>query len=71
VDAIFREIDQNRDNKIQLAELQAFASVFVTKMMKMFKGAVQLGGEDANVALADQSPAVVPKAYQDEEEKKD
>lgn len=70
VDAIFREIDSNRDNKIQLEELLAFARIFVTKMVKLFTAACQLGGADKNVALADQSPAVVPASYADEEEKK-
>ena len=66
VDAIFREIDANRDNKIQLEELQAFANIFVKKLIKLFQAAIAQG--DGNVALADQSPVVVKD---DEEEKKE
>ena len=51
VDAIFREIDANRDNKIQLEELQAFATMFVKKLIKLFTAALSSG--DDNVALAD------------------
>jgi hypothetical protein len=69
VDAIFREIDSNRDNKIQLIELQNFAALFVRKLCKLFQAAIDAG--EGNVALADQSPATVPAAYQEEEEKKD
>jgi len=39
VDATFREIDQNRDNKIQPEELHAFASQFVKVLIVEFEKA--------------------------------
>lgn len=70
VDAVFREIDANRDNKIQLEELQGFATIFVKKMIKLFNAALTKGGEQA---LADQSPGLAKQssAADDEEEKKE
>jgi hypothetical protein len=45
VDAVFREIDANRDNKIQVEELQGFATIFVKRMIKLFNAALTKGGE--------------------------
>ena len=69
VDAVFRDIDENRDNMIQLEELQKFASVFVKKLILIYKQALETG---ADVALADHSPAVAKGGdNSDDEEKKE
>ena len=67
VDAVFRDIDENRDNMIQLEELQKFASVFVKKLILIYKQAHETG---ADVALADHSPAVVKGGDDDDDEEK-
>eukprot|EP00350_Pseudokeronopsis_sp_OXSARD2_P010726 CAMPEP_0170543196 /NCGR_PEP_ID=MMETSP0211-20121228/2398_1 /TAXON_ID=311385 /ORGANISM="Pseudokeronopsis sp., Strain OXSARD2" /LENGTH=120 /DNA_ID=CAMNT_0010846519 /DNA_START=14 /DNA_END=376 /DNA_ORIENTATION=+ len=39
VDAVFREIDSNHDNKIQPEELQAYALHFVNQLLPMYQQA--------------------------------
>ena len=41
VDAVFREIDANHDNKIQPEELHAFASKFIGVLITEFEKAGQ------------------------------
>ena len=53
VDATFREIDANRDNKIQPEELHAFASRFVKVLIQEFTKAKQQAG--ANLAAAEET----------------
>ena len=52
VDAVFREIDINRNNKVEIEELHAFSKLFVKKLVKLFQVAKQK--EHGDVALADQ-----------------
>ena len=41
VDAIFREIDKNRDNKIQKEELELYANHFVHQLIPLYEKAHQ------------------------------
>ena len=36
VDAVFRSIDTNHDNKIQLEEMEAFSGAFIGKLLQEF-----------------------------------
>jgi len=47
VDAVFRSIDSNHDNKIQPEELTAFSNVFISKLVEEFQGAINRQGEEA------------------------
>ena len=47
VDATFREIDANRDNKIQPEELHAFASRFVKVLIVEFEKAASSSAEES------------------------
>jgi Ca2+-binding EF-hand superfamily protein len=40
VDAVFREIDANRDNKIQPNELEAYAMHFVNNLLPQYEAAL-------------------------------
>ena len=42
IDATFREIDANHDNKIQLEELQAFAKKSVGTLVVQFENALEM-----------------------------
>uniref|UniRef100_A0A7S3MIS5 EF-hand domain-containing protein n=2 Tax=Choreotrichia TaxID=141411 RepID=A0A7S3MIS5_9SPIT len=46
VDAVFRSIDKNHDNKIQPEELIAFAKVFVGSLVQEFTGAAACASEE-------------------------
>ena len=41
VDAVFREIDVNRDNKIQTNELEAYAMHFVNTLLPQYENALK------------------------------
>ena len=56
VDATFREIDTNRDNKIQPEELHTFASRFVKVLIVEFdKAKAQTTAQAENLAMAEES----------------
>lgn len=40
VDAVFREIDVDRDNKIQPAELESYALLFVNQLIPAYESAM-------------------------------
>ena len=40
VDAVFREIDKNRDNKIQPSELEEYAMHFVNQLIPAYENAL-------------------------------
>jgi len=40
VDAVFREIDKDRDNKIQPKELEEYAMHFVNQLIPAYEGAL-------------------------------
>jgi len=76
VDATFREIDVNKDNKIQPEELHAYASRFVKVLIIEFKKAAnrQAQAEQAQQAQPESLPANTEEEKQpcnDEEEKKE
>ena len=39
VDAVFREMDTNRDNKITPAELESYSMHFVTQLIPLYEAA--------------------------------
>ena len=56
VDATFREIDTNRDNKIQPEELHTFASRFVKVLIVEFdKAKATVTAQAENAAMAEES----------------
>lgn len=77
VDATFREIDANKDNKIQPEELHAYASRFVKVLIIEFRKATirqQQAEQQAEQAQQESLPANTEEAKQpcgDEEEKKE
>ncbi len=49
VDAVFREIDLNKDNKIQAEELEAYAMHFVNQLLPAYETALAQKGEQGGI----------------------